>query len=143
MKIAIGNDHVAVEMKKELKAYLEEKGYEMIDAGTNQPGSFDYPISGYRVAKMVAAGEADLGICICGTGLGISMAANKVKGARAALCHDPYSAKMTRLHNDANILCMGGLVIGNNLALEITEVFLNTDFSGEERHQRRIDLIED
>ena len=140
MIIAIGNDHVAVEMKKELKAYLEEKGYEMIDAGTNQPGSFDYPISGYRVAKMVAAGEADLGICICGTGLGISLAANKVPGIRAVVCSEPYSAKLSKQHNNTNILAFGARVIGVELAKMIVEEWLNAEFQGG-RHQRRVDMI--
>ncbi len=140
MKIAIGNDHVAVEMKKELKAYLEEKGYEMIDAGTNQPGSFDYPISGYRVAKMVAAGEADLGICICGTGLGISLAANKVKGIRACVCSEPYTARMSRQHNDCNVLCFGARVVGIEMAKMIVDEWLGSSFLGG-RHQRRVDMI--
>lgn len=142
-KIAIGCDHGGFPLKEVVKRHLEEKGFEVIDVGCYGTASVDYPEYGKKVARAVTGGEAEKGICICSTGIGISMAANKVKGARAALCHDPYSAKMTRLHNDANILCMGGLVIGNNLALEITEVFLNTEFSGEERHQRRIDLIED
>ena len=143
MKLAIGCDHAGPELKSEVLEYLDSIGVEYVDLGVQKGEKCDYPDKAKEVCEKVTSGECDMAVLICGTGIGMSMAANKVKGARAALCHDPYSAKMTRLHNDANILCMGGLVIGNNLALEITEVFLNTDFSGEERHQRRIDLIED
>ncbi|MBQ8073269.1 MAG: ribose 5-phosphate isomerase B [Clostridia bacterium] len=140
MKLAIGNDHVAVEMKKEIKAYLEDKGYEIIDVGTNQTDRFDYPISGYKVGKMVAGGEADLGICICGTGVGISLAANKVKGIRACVCSEPYTAKLSRQHNDSNILCFGARVVGVELAKMIVDAWLEASFLGE-RHQRRVDMI--
>ena len=143
MKIAIGNDHTALEMKNEMKKFLEEKGYEVIDYGTNSTESCDYPVYGEKVGNAVAGGEADLGLAICGTGVGISLACNKVKGIRCALCSDPLSAKMTRLHNDANMLAMGAGIVGENLALEIVETFLNTPFSGEERHSRRISLIEE
>ena len=141
MKLVIGNDHAAIEMKNEIKEYLEGKGIEVIDVGTNSPESFDYPISGYRVGKMVASGEVDGGIAICGTGVGISMAANKVRGVRAANCADTFSARMTRLHNDANVLCLGSRVIGAGLALDMVDLFVDTPFSGEERHQRRIDQV--
>jgi ribose 5-phosphate isomerase B len=143
MKIVIGNDHSAVELKNIIKAHLEEKGYEVMNVGTDTSDSCDYPVYGEKVGRAVASGEADLGIAICGTGVGISLAANKVKGIRCALCSDPLSAKMTRLHNDANMLAMGAGIVGENLALEIVETFLNTPFSGEERHSRRISLIEE
>ena len=104
MKLAIGNDHVAVEMKKEIKKYLEDKGIEVIDVGTNSTESFNYPISGYKVGKMVASGEVDGGVLICGTGVGISLAANKVKGVRACVCSEPYSARLSKQHNNSNII---------------------------------------
>ena len=140
MKLAIGNDHVAVEMKKEIKKYLEDKGIEVIDVGTNSTESFNYPISGYKVGKMVASGEVDGGVLICGTGVGISMAANKVKGIRACCCSDSFSCEYTRRHNDANALCMGGRVVGAGLACQLVDLFLNTEFEGG-RHQRRIDKL--
>ena len=140
-KLAIGNDHVAVEMKKEIQAYLEEKGYEVINVGTDEPGRFDYPISGYKVGKMVANGEVDGGVLICGTGVGISLAANKVKGVRCALCADSMTARMTREHNDTNALALGAGVVGENLAREILFTWLDTPFSEAARHQRRIDKI--
>ena len=139
-KLAIGNDHTAVEMKKELKAYLEEKGYEVINVGTDSTESFPYPVSGYKVAKMVASGQADYGVLICSTGIGISIAANKVKGIRAALCTNEFCAEMTRRHNNANILCMGGKVVDSATARKLVDIFLNTPFEGG-RHQRRIDQI--
>lgn len=140
MKLAIGNDHVAVEMKREIKAYLEEKGIEVVDVGTNSTERFNYPVSGYKVAKLVAAGEVDGGVLICGTGVGISLAANKVKGIRACCCSDSFSCEYTRRHNDANALCMGGRVVGAGLACQLVDIFLNTEFEGG-RHQRRIDKL--
>ena len=140
MKLAIGNDHSAVEMKKEIKKYLEDKGIEVIDVGTNSTESFNYPISGYKVGKMVASGEVDGGVLICGTGVGISMAANKIKGIRACCCSDSFSCEYTRRHNDANALCMGGRVVGAGLACQLVDLFLNTEFEGG-RHQRRIDKL--
>ena len=140
MKIAIGNDHAAVALKKEILAYLQEKGYEMINVGTDQETSFHYPVSGYRVAKMVAAGEADLGILICGTGVGISLAANKVKGIRCCVCSEPYTAKMSREHNNSNILAFGARVVGPDLAKRIVDEWLNAKFLGG-RHQTRVDMI--
>ena len=137
MKLAIGNDHVAVEMKKEIKKYLEDKGIEVIDVGTNSTESFNYPISGYKVGKMVASGEVDGGVLICGTGVGISLAANKVKGIRACCCSDSFSCEYTRRHNDANALCMGGRVVGPGLACQLVDLFLNTEFEGG-RHEKRI-----
>ena len=140
MKLAIGNDHVAVEMKKEIQAYLEEKGYEVINVGTDDPGRFDYPISGYKVGKMVAAGEVDGCILICGTGVGISLAANKVKGVRCCVCSEPYSAKLSKQHNNTNIIAFGARVIGVELAKMIVDEWLNAEFEGG-RHQRRVDMI--
>ena len=142
MKIAIGNDHSAVEMKNEIKAFLESKGYEVIDEGTNTTESCDYPIYGEKVGRAVVDGEADLGIAICGTGLGISLAADKVKGVRACVCSEPYTARMSRQHNNCNVLCFGARVIGIELAKMIVEEWLNTPFEGG-RHQRRVDMIMD
>lgn len=142
MKIAIGNDHSAVEMKNEIKAFLESKGHEVIDEGTNSTESCDYPVYGEKVGKAVVNGEADLGIAICGTGLGISLAANKVKGVRACVCSEPYTAKMSRLHNNCNVLCFGARVIGVELAKMIVDEWLKTEFEGG-RHQRRVDMIMD
>ena len=143
MKVAIGCDHGGFELKEKVVAYLQEKGYEVKDFGCNSLASVDYPTFGKAAAKAVANGECEKGIVICTTGIGISISANKVKGVRCALCSDTLSARMTRLHNDANVLAMGAGIVGPNLALDIVETFLTTDFSGEERHQRRIDLIED
>ncbi len=139
-RLAIGNDHVAVEMKKEIQAYLEEKGYEVINVGTDEPGRFDYPISGYKVGKMVANGEVDGGVLICGTGVGISLAANKVKGVRCCVCSEPYSAKLSKQHNNTNIIAFGARVIGVELAKMIVDEWLNAEFEGG-RHQRRVDMI--
>ena len=124
MKIVLANDHSAVDMKKEILAHLEEKGYQVMDIGTNSPESCDYPVFGERAGKMVASGEADLGILICGTGVGISLAANKVKGVRACVCSEPYSAKLSRMHNDTNILAFGARVVGTELAKMIVDEWL-------------------
>ena len=140
MRIAIGNDHVAVEMKKEIQAYLEDKGYEVIDVGTNSSERFDYPVSGYKVGKMVASGEADLGVLTCGTGVGISLAANKVHGVRACVCSDPYTARLSRQHNNSNIIAFGARVIGIELAKMIVDEWLQAEFMGG-RHQNRIDML--
>jgi ribose 5-phosphate isomerase B len=140
MKIVIGNDHAAVEMKQEIVSYLESQGYEVVNVGTDSHESFDYPISGYRVGKMVAEGEADLGIAICGTGVGISLAANKVKGIRACVCSEPYTAKMSRIHNHSNVLCFGARVIGIDTAKMIVDEWLKATPEGG-RHQRRVDMI--
>jgi len=143
MKIAIGNDHAAVELKNQISEYIKEKyGYEVINFGTDTNESVDYPIYGAKVARAVAAGEADLGIAICGTGLGISLAANKVKGIRCAVCSEPYTAKMSRAHNNCNMLAFGARVVGLDLAKMIVDTFLTTEFEGG-RHQRRVDLIMD
>lgn len=140
MKLAIGNDHVAVEMKQEIKAYLEEKGIEVIDVGTNSTERFNYPVSGYKVAKMVAAGEVDGGVLICGTGVGISLAANKVRGIRACVCSDPYTAKLSKQHNNTNIIAFGARVIGIETAKMIVDEWLGAEYEGG-RHQTRIDMI--
>ena len=140
MKIAIGNDHVAIEMKNEIAAFLKEKGIDVLDVGTNTPGSFHYPISGYRVARLVADGAVDGGVLICGTGVGISLAANKVKGIRACVCSDPYTAKLSKQHNNTNIIAFGARVIGVETAKMIVEEWLNASFEGG-RHQIRVDMI--
>lgn len=141
--IAIGSDHGGFDLKQEVIQYLESNGYEVKDVGCYDKSSCDYPEFGHAVGMAVANKECEKGIVICTTGIGISISANKIKGIRAALCSEPLSAKMTRLHNDANVLALGAAMIGKNLALEIVETFLKTEFSGEERHQRRIDKIEE
>lgn len=140
MKIGIGNDHTALELKAEIIAFLEENGHEVVDYGTKSSESCDYPVYGEKVARAVAAGEIDRGILICGTGLGISLAANKVKGVRACVCSEPYTAKMSRAHNDCKVLAFGARIVGAELAKMIVDVWLNTEFEGG-RHQRRVDLI--
>lgn len=140
MKIAIGNDHVAVDMKNHISKYLEDKGYEIINFGTDSTERADYPIYGKKVADAVASGACDLGILICGTGIGISLAANKVKGIRAAVCSDPYSARLTRQHNNANIIAFGARVIGIATAEMIVDEFLAAEYEGG-RHQTRLDMI--
>lgn len=138
--LAIGCDHGGFELKKSVVEYLEKNGIDFIDVGCYNIESVDYPDIACDVCKKIQNGECDKGILICGTGIGISIAANKHKGIRAALCGDTFSAKYTRLHNDANVLCMGGRVIGPGLAQEITEIFLNTEFEGG-RHLKRINKI--
>lgn len=140
MKIGIGNDHAAVVMKNEIAAYLEELGYEVVDFGTDSETSCCYAEYGEKVARAVAAKDVDLGILICGTGVGISLAANKVKGIRAAVCSEPYTAKMSRAHNDCQVLAFGARIVGAELAKMIVDVWLNTEFEGG-RHQRRVDMI--
>ncbi len=140
MKIAIGNDHSAVEMKTMVKEHLEAKGYEVLNLGTDSSESCDYPIYGEKVGRAVASGEADLGIVICGTGLGISLAANKVKGIRACVCSEPYTAIMSRKHNNANVLAFGARVVGTEMAKLIVDEWLAAEFEGG-RHQRRVDMI--
>ncbi len=139
--IGIGADHGGYELKNEVISYLEKNGYEYKDYGCYDSNAIDYPDVAEPLARNVAEGKIDKGILICGTGIGISIAANKVEGIRAALCHDVFSAEATRLHNDANILAMGGRVVAGGLAIKIVETFLNTDFSGDERHARRIEKI--
>lgn len=140
--IAIGSDHGGFDLKESVIKHLKENGVEVKDVGCYSKESCDYPLFGRGVAQAVANGECEKGIVICTTGIGISIAANKIKGIRCALCSEPLSAKMTRLHNNANVLAMGAGVIGPNMANEIVDTFLNTEFSGDERHQRRINLIE-
>ncbi|MEE8885674.1 MAG: ribose 5-phosphate isomerase B [Eubacteriales bacterium] len=140
MKLAIGNDHVAVELKKIIKEHLEERGIEVIDVGTNSTERFDYPISGYKVGKMVASGEVDGGVLICGTGVGISLAANKVKGVRACVCSEPYSASLSKRHNNTNIIAFGARVVGSELAKMIVDAWLDAEYEGG-RHARRVDMI--
>ncbi len=142
MIIAIGNDHGAVEMKLEIAKYLTELGYEVKNYGTDTTDSCDYPIYGERVARAVANGEADLGIAICGTGVGISLAANRVKGIRAVVCSEPYSAELSRRHNNTNVLCFGARVIGSELAKLIVKSWLNAEFEGG-RHEKRVAMLDD
>ena len=141
--IAIGSDHGGFELKQEIMAHLKKRGLEYKDFGTYTPESCDYPVYGKAVAHAVASGECERGIIICGTGIGISITANKIPGIRAALCTDCFCAEATRLHNDANIPALGGRVVGPGLALKIVDTFLDTPFSGDERHKRRISMIED
>ncbi len=141
--IAIGSDHGGFDLKEAVKKFLEENGYEVKDCGTYDKSSCDYPQFGRAVAHAVADGVCEKGIVICTTGIGISITANKVKGIRCALCTDTTSASLTRLHNNANVLAMGAGLIGQNVALDVVKTFLETEFSGEERHQRRINLIEE
>ena len=140
--IAIGSDHGGYDLKELLKKHLDAKKISYKDVGCDSKTSCDYPEYGKEVAKSVLSGESEKGIVICTTGIGISIAANKYKGIRAALCADTLSAKLTRLHNNANVLAMGAGIIGPDLALSIVDTFLETEFSGEERHQRRVDAIE-
>lgn len=141
--IAVGSDHGGFELKEKVIRHLEEKGIACRDYGCPDKSSCDYPLFGQAAARAVASGECEKGIVICTTGIGISISANKVKGIRCALCSDVLSARMTRLHNDANMLALGAGIIGENLAMEIVDTFLGTEFSGEERHRRRINLIEE
>lgn len=140
--IALGSDQAGYELKQEIIKYLEEKGLEYKDYGSYNADPVDYPVYGKLVANAVAGGECEKGILICGTGIGISIAANKVKGIRAALCSDCFSAEATRLHNDANIVAFGARVVGPGLAVKIVDTFLNTEFSGAERHARRVEMLE-
>lgn len=140
--IALGSDHGGYDLKQEVIRYLEENKIEYKDFGCLDKSSCDYPEFGRAAAQAVASGECEKGIVICTTGIGISISANKVPGVRCALCADTLSAKMTRLHNNANMLAMGAGIVGTNLALSIVETFLNTEFSNDERHIRRINKIE-
>lgn len=140
MKIAIGNDHVAVDMKNEIIAFLEEKGHKILNFGTDSSERADYPVYGELVANAVVNGEADCGILICGTGVGISLSANKVNGIRAVVCSEPYSARLSKEHNNTNVLAFGSRVIGVELAKMIVEQWLDAEFLGD-RHQKRVDMI--
>ena len=141
MKIAIGNDHAGVEFKNKIMQELRSKGYEIVNVGTDTLDSVDYPDFAKEVSEKVLKGEVDFGILICGTGIGISIAANRIKGIRAALCHNEYTAKLARLHNDANIIALGSRVLGTDLGLACIETFVNTEFEGG-RHARRVGKIE-
>jgi ribose 5-phosphate isomerase B len=141
MKIAIGGDHASVYIKKTIIEALEQDGHNVVDLGTYTSESVDYPDYGQMVAETVASGDAERGIAICGTGIGISISANKVKGIRCALCSDVFSAKATRLHNDSNVLALGERTVGVGLALEIVHAWIETPFSGDERHAKRVGKI--
>ena len=140
MRIAIASDHVGYPLRLQIADYLQGKGYVVIDFGPDGEDRCDYPVYGEKVARAVATGECDLGVLTCGTGIGISLAANKVKGIRAAVCSETYSAKMARMHNDANVVAFGARVVGLDVAKEIVDAFLNAAFEGG-RHQNRVDMI--
>ena len=141
MKLAIGNDHTALAIKEELLEHLAQRtDVELVDVGTNAPESYDYAISAYRVSRLVADGEVDGGILICGTGVGISLAANKVHGIRACVCSEPYSAELSKRHNNSNVICFGARVVGPEVAKQIVDAWLNAEFEGG-RHERRVNQI--
>ena len=140
MKIAIGCDHAGFAIKSIIIEHIKKKGYDVVDVGTNSADSCDYPAFAHAVCKNVQDGVTELGILICGPGIGMSMAANKHRGIRAAACSDTFSARLTRLHNDANVLCFGERVVGMGLAFDLVDAFVDTDFEGG-KHQRRVDLI--
>lgn len=142
MKIGIGNDHAAVDMKNQVVEYLEGKGYEVVNFGTDTYESCNYPEYGEKVGRAVAAGDVDLGILICGTGVGISLAANKVEGIRAVVCSEPYTAKLSRQHNNTNVLAFGARVIGIETAKMIVDEWLNAEFMGG-KHERRVNMLMD
>lgn len=139
-KITIGCDHAGYELKRKVIAHLEERGYEVLDVGTHSTDSCDYPAIAHALCKNIQTGVTELGILICGTGIGMSMAANKHKGIRAAACSDTFSARLTRVHNDANVLCFGERVVGMGLALDLVDNFIDAEFEGG-KHQRRVDMI--
>ncbi len=140
-KIALGADHAGYEYKDKLIACLAEKGYECVDCGTNGPESVDYPVYASKVCELVRSGDCEFGILVCGTGIGMSIAANKHRGIRAALCNEPESTAMTRHHNNSNVLCLGARMIPFETALELTNVFLTTEFDGG-RHERRVEMLD-
>ena len=142
MKIAIGNDHVAVEMKKQISEYLKSLGHEVINFGTDSEERCDYPVIGEAVARSIANGEVERGIVICGTGIGISLAANRVRGVRAVVCSEPYSATLSRKHNKTNVLAFGARVIGIELAKLIVKSWLDTEFEGG-RHEKRVQMLDE
>lgn len=142
MKIAMGSDHVGYEMKKALQKHLEEKGYTCVDYGCDGPERADYPVYGEKAARGVAAGECDLGVLVCGTGCGISLAANRVKGIRCCNCSEPFTALKSRQHNNCNMVAVGARVIGSELAEMIVDTFLTTEFESGGRHEKRVGLIE-
>lgn len=140
LKIAMGNDHAALDFKNAIKAHLEKAGHEIVDCGTCTAERCDYPVYGEKTARLVAAGGADCGLLFCGTGIGISLAANRVKGIRAAVCSEPYSAVLSKQHNNTNILCLGARVVGIELAKMIVDMWLAAEFEGGV-HKKRIDMI--
>ena len=140
MKVAVACDHGGFDIKPEIIAHLESKGYEVVDCGTYSPESTDYPIWGEKAARMVAAGECDFGVLFCGTGFGISLSANKVRGIRAVVCSEPYTARLSRQHNNANMVSFGARVVGIEMAKMILDEFFAAEFMGG-RHQRRVDLM--
>ncbi|MBR3009078.1 MAG: ribose 5-phosphate isomerase B [Stomatobaculum sp.] len=140
MKLAIGNDHAAVELKFEIMEHLKERGIEVVNVGTDTHDRFNYPVAGYKVAKMVAAGEVDGGVLICRTGVGISLSANKVKGIRCAVCSEPYTAKLSKQHNNTNIIAFGARVVGPDLAKMIVDAWVDAEFQGG-RHAERVAMI--
>lgn len=142
MKIVIGADHAGFFLKEKIKDFLDQEGYEVIDVGTYSTVSVDYPEYGFKAIEKILSGEAERGILICGTGIGMSIVANRFSKIRAALCHEPFSAQMARKHNNANVLVLGGRLIGDGMAIEIVKTFLNTEFE-KGRHERRINLIEE
>ena len=139
-KLVIGCDHAAPELKAIVRDHLIERGFEVIDVGTHTTDSCNYPDYAHALCQKIQSGECDLGILICGTGIGMSMAANKHKGIRAACCSDTFSARLTRLHNDANVLCFGARVVGQGLALDLADIFVDTEFEGG-KHKTRIDMF--
>lgn len=142
MKIVLASDHAGFFLKEKIKDFLIKEGYEVIDVGTHSSVSVDYPEYGFKAIEKILSGEAERGILICGTGIGMSIVANRFSGIRAALCHEPFSAQMARRHNNANVLVLGGRLIGDGMAVEIVKVFLSTEFEGG-RHERRLNLIEE
>ncbi|HEY8909481.1 MAG TPA: ribose 5-phosphate isomerase B [Desulfosporosinus sp.] len=142
MRVALGADHGGYELKEAVRLHLETQGFEVLNLGTNSTDSVDYPKYAFAVGNAILSGEADLGIAVCGTGLGISIAANKIPGIRAVVCTETFSARMAREHNNANVLTLGGRVTGVGLALDIVDIFLRTEFAGG-RHARRVNLISD
>ena len=143
MKIGIGNDHAAVELKQQISEYLISKGYEVVNYGTDSLQSCDYPVYGEKVGRAVADGEVDLGVVICGTGVGISLAANRVKGVRACVCSEPATAHLSRLHNHANVIAFGARIVGLELAKAIVDAFLQTIPSEDDRHIRRVRMLDE
>lgn len=141
MKIGISNDHAAVELKNDIVEHLKEKGYEIVNYGTDKHESYDYPMAAIKLCKAIQNKEIDLGIAICGTGVGISISCNKHKGIRACCCSEASSARLSREHNNANVLCFGARIISNELAYDIVDTFLTTQFSNGERHLKRVDMI--
>lgn len=138
--IAIGSDHGGYLLKEEIKKHLEEKGYEFKDFGTDSTASCDYPVYAEKVCRAIQSGECEKGILVCGTGIGMSMCANKCKGIRAAVCGDHFSAEFTRRHNNANVLCLGARVIGSGVAMQLVDIFLTTEYEGG-RHEKRVEMM--